>query len=320
MSNKLTDSSKGNRLREYHEVLLDMSLSAISALIAKTSIAPIERIKLLHQTQASNISVRTNKSKEMKGVWQTASSIYNNEGLLSFWRGNSATLLKYIPLQTLNFTFHSKLKRIFPKYDQNTNPWKMLLANLVKGALAGVMSISIVYPLDTIRTKMAADLGKDSSTREFIGLLDATKKIYSRGGITSFYTGYMLSLLGTAIYRGFYFGIYETAMKQKVHDESNWRLMYSFAFAQLSTNFSGMIVYPIDTIRRNLVVQAAKSDSDRKVVNDRGFVECARRIYSERGVRGLYAGCLINIIRGSGSSLVMVLYDNLKKATNVGHH
>lgn len=319
MPGNTSGNSSGERksLKEIEEIILDVVISGGSALVAKTVIAPIERMKLMHQTQASNVSIRTQQHRQMTGIFQTIKDIVQHQGFFALWRGHSATLLKYIPLQVLTFTFHSKLKRLFPKYDPQKHPLKMFLSNLAKGAIAGVLAITIVYPLDTVRTKMAADLGRTAASREFTGFRDSVAKIYRQGGFTSFYTAYPYSLLGTSLYRGFYFGLYETAMK--FYGQGDNKVYYSMLCAQVSTNVAGLLIYPIDTVRRNLVLQAAKTEKDQQVVNDKTFSACARRLYSERGIRGLYAGCLINIIRGSGSSILLFMYDTIKSAIKPEH-
>ena len=308
---------KSKTWKESQEVALDVAISAVSAMAAKTLIAPVERLKLLFQTRASNVAVLANQSQQLQGIFPTIRYIVQTEGVLSFWRGHFATLLKYIPMQVLNFTFHAKLDRIFPKYDVTTNPYLDLASNLAKGSLAGMSSIAIVYPLDNIRTKMASDLGKSFAEREFSGFTDCVRKMYLRGGARSFYTAFQYSLFSAGLYRGFYFGLYQTAMKAA--DPKEGKIWYSLVFAQLSTNLAGFIVYPIDTVRRNLVVQAAKTEESRKLVSDKTFTACARRLYRERGIQGLYAGCLINVLRGAGGSLVLVFYNDLKgraKRTN----
>ena len=301
-----------SRRRELREVALDVSLSGLSAVVSKTAVAPFERVKLVLQTQASNQAILSKESSKYTGIVDCFMRVLHEQGLWSFWRGNSATLLKYAPLQIMNFTLYSKLKRMFPKVDPSTDRLRFVLSNLAKGAIAGGASILIVYPLDYIRTKMAADLGKKPEQREFTGFSDCAKKVHRKGGLASFYTAFPLSLASVMVYRGIYFGFFDSLMQ----DGQQKSLWWSFIFAQLSTNTAGLVVYPVDTVRRNLVVQSAKGGQH---LNDGGALQCARRLYAENGIKGLYAGCLINLMRGFGSSLVLVIYDTLKKQAAATH-
>jgi solute carrier family 25 (adenine nucleotide translocator) protein 4/5/6/31 len=46
------------------------------------------------------------------------------------------------------------------------------LGNMASGGAAGACSLLFVYPLDFARTRLAADVGKGTETREFNGLVD----------------------------------------------------------------------------------------------------------------------------------------------------
>ena len=307
------DSKKKRKQpREASVILLDALVSGASAVIAKTLVAPFERVKLVLQTQSSNIEIRTSSTKEYNGIINAFWRITKEQGVLSFWRGHLATLLKYVPLQALNFTLHSKLKRLGGDYDPKLHPFKFFATNMLRGGVSGGLAIMIVYPLDYIKTKMATDLGKRIEDREFKGFTDCVKKIMRQGGIQSFYTAFPMSLLGVITYRAIYFGFYETGMRYNKDKKKN--IWWSFFYAQLSTNSAGLAVYPLDTVRRNLVLQSAKTSEEKKVLQDSSILACGRRIYREKGIRGLYAGCLINLMRGFGSSLVLVLYDQMKGA------
>ena len=71
----------------------------ISGCISKTVTAPIDRVKLLMQTQRTNTQV----SQKYTSSLECMNRIYVEEGPLSFWRGNGANLIKHFPNQASNF-------------------------------------------------------------------------------------------------------------------------------------------------------------------------------------------------------------------------
>mmetsp|Transcript_149027 Transcript_149027/g.211727 ORF Transcript_149027/g.211727 Transcript_149027/m.211727 type:complete len:92 (+) Transcript_149027:391-666(+) len=81
------------------------------------------------------------------------------------------------------------------------------------GGSAGAVGLTVVYPLDFVRTRLAADLGKEGPDREYQGLLDCAKKIYSTDGFTGLYRGYLISVVGIFVYRAFYFGGYDSGKR-----------------------------------------------------------------------------------------------------------
>lgn len=86
--------------------------------------------------------------------------------------------------------------------------------------------------------------------------------------------------------------------------------MAKFAFAQFVTSSSETLAYPLDTIRRRLMMESGKAQSERKY---QGTFDCATKILREERLTGFFKGNLSNFWRSIGSSLVLVLYDELQK-------
>lgn len=170
----------------------------------------------------------------------------------------------------------SSLQAMFPKYDPQTQFWQFFGSNMAAGGLAGAASLLIVYPLDFARTRLAADLGKEGA-REFNGLVDCLTKVAKSGGPMALYQGFGVSVQGIIVYRGAYFGLYDTAKGSLFKDEKNAGLLYRWMIAQAVTAAAGIISYPFDTIRRRLMMQAG----GKKMYN--GTVDCFTKILQNEG-------------------------------------
>ena len=83
-------------------------LSGTAAAISKTSAAPIERVKLLLQNQ-NELLKQGKLSAGYNGVKDCVSRTLKHEGLVSFWRGNFASVVRYFPQQALNFGFKDQV-------------------------------------------------------------------------------------------------------------------------------------------------------------------------------------------------------------------
>merc|ERR1712201_14459 len=75
-------------------------------------------------------------------------------------------------------------------------------------------SLCFVYSLDYARTRLANDAksGKKGGERQYNGLIDVYRKTLATDGIQGLYRGFVISCVGIVIYRGFYFGLYDTIM------------------------------------------------------------------------------------------------------------
>merc|ERR1712097_19234 len=128
-----------------------------------------------------------------------------------FWDGNATNCIRYFPTQAFNLAFKDAFKSMFPKYNPKTEFLSFFGANLVSGGLAAASSMTIVYPLDYARTRLASDVGSGKKT--FSGLFDCIQKT-AKGpaGVMGLYNGFGVSVAGIIAYRGVQFGTFDTIM------------------------------------------------------------------------------------------------------------
>lgn len=243
-----------------------------------------------------------------RGIADCFIRVAREQGFISFWRGNLANVIRYFPTQAFNFAFKDTIKNIFPRYNPSTDFWKFFATNMASGGAAGAMSLAIVYPLDFARTRLAADVGAGKASREFTGLADCLKKVASKGGPLALYKGFGVSVQGIIVYRGAYFGLYDTAKGMLFEDEKKANFFARWAVAQTVTAMAGVISYPFDTVRRRLMMQAGSKD-----IMYKGTIDCWGKIFKNEGPKAFFKGALSNVMRGAGGALVLVLYDELKK-------
>lgn len=292
------------------DFLIDFALGGISGAVAKTCTAPIERVKLLIQTQDANPKIISGEIARYTGIGNCFTRVYQEQGLGAFWRGNFTNVLRYFPTQAFNFAFKDTIKNIFPKVSPKENFALFFAINIASGGLAGAGSLTIVYPLDYARTRLASDVGKE---RVFNGLADCIKKTAAGpSGVKGLYNGFGVSVIGIIPYRGAYFGIFDTmkAMNPYKDDRGMAGIASSFACAQTAAIMAGYASYPFDTVRRRLQMQSEKPVEE-WVYKSTG--DCFSKIMKEEGVTALFKGAGANALRTVGSAMVLVLYDQLKK-------
>uniref|UniRef100_A0A1B6DAI9 ADP/ATP translocase n=1 Tax=Clastoptera arizonana TaxID=38151 RepID=A0A1B6DAI9_9HEMI len=285
----------------------DFVAGGVAAAISKTTVAPIERVKLLLQVQ--HISKQIPPEQRYKGMVDCFIRIPKEQGVVAYWRGNFANVIRYFPTQALNFAFKDKYKQVFlGGVDKNTQFWRYFAGNLASGGAAGATSLCFVYPLDFARTRLAADVGKGSGQREFKGLGDCLSKIFKSDGMVGLYRGFGVSVQGIIIYRASYFGCFDTA-KGMLPDPKNAGFLLSWAIAQVVTTVAGIVSYPFDTVRRRMMMQSGRAKSE---VIYTSTANCWATIMKQEGSGAFFKGAFSNVLRGTGGALVLVLYDEIK--------
>lgn len=302
-------SSNANKTNDKKQssFILDFLLGGVAGAIGKTSTAPLERAKLLLQSQHTMSSLQVKYS----GLTDCLSTLVRNEGFMALWRGNTINVVRYFPNQALSFALKDTFKNIFPKFNSETNFYKFFFINCLSGGLAGAISLLILHPIDAVRTRLATDNKVKDGHRKFNGTIDCLQKCYKyEGGIRGIYPGLMVSIVGIFQYRALYFGGYDT-FKGRFMTEKNNFFQKWFA-AQIITIIAGFCCYPLDTVKRRIIVQSGE-----KHKLYRNSFHCFSLMYKEEGIRGYFKGFSANLIRNLGSSLVLILYDEFQKIAGV---
>merc|ERR1712149_122474 len=152
----------------------NFALSGAAAVISKTAAAPIERVKLLVQNQDEMIKMGR-LDKPYSGV-----------------------------IDCTMRTFKAKKDEGYAS---------KFAKNIASGGAAGALSLCFVYSLDYARTRLANDTKsskKGGGERQFNGLIDVYTKTLKTDGIQGLYRGFVISCVGIVVYRGCYFGFYDT--------------------------------------------------------------------------------------------------------------
>jgi len=281
-------------------------LSGCAAVTSKTIAAPIERVKMVVQNCDEMVKQGVLK-KPFNGITDTTQWIMKNEGVGAFWRSNFTNCLRYFPTQALNFAFKDAVKKVpfFAKNKVDGN-FTRLAKNVTAGGLAGGGSLCFVYSLDYARTRLANDMkaaGSDTK-RKFTGLLDVYKQTIKADGIAGLYRGFVISFVGIFVYRGFYFGLYDTIMPML---GENAGLGVSFVVGYGVTVAAGLASYPIDTIRRRMMMTSGTGTAYS------GSIDCAAQILKQEGVKSFFKGAGANILRGVAGAGVLAGFDVFKR-------
>jgi len=302
-----TMSSQGQKKGDVTSFFIDFLMGGVSAAVSKTAAAPIERVKLLIQNQDEMIK-SGRLTEPYKGIVDCFRRVVTEEGFVNLWRGNTANVIRYFPTQALNFAFKDQFKRMFGYNKDKDGYWKWFAGNLASGGAAGACSLAFVYSLDYARTRLANDnkSAKKGGSRQFNGLLDVYKKTLASDGIAGLYRGFTISCVGIIVYRGLYFGLYDSIKPVVLTGNMKDSFLGSFLLGWSITIGAGLASYPIDTIRRRMMMTSGEA------VKYKSSVDALRQIMAKEGVASLFKGAGANILRAIAGAGVLAGYDWLQ--------
>ena len=140
----------------------------LAACVAKTMVAPLDRVKILFQ--ASNPQFQ-----KYTGSWAGAVAairdIYRADGSRGLFRGHSATLLRIFPYGGIKFLAYEQVRAVVIRNKEQETPSRRFMA----GSVAGCMSVFATYPLEVIRVRLAWE----TKTGERVTVRDICRTIYN---------------------------------------------------------------------------------------------------------------------------------------------
>merc|ERR1712034_10264 len=267
-------------------------LSGVAAGVSKTAAAPIERVKLLVQNQDEMIK-QGRLDKPYNGVIDCTTRVLKTEGVYPFWRGNLANVLRYFPTQALNFAFKDSIKAVF-KTPKDAPSYMKFGTNIASGGAAGTMSLLL-----------ANDAKGKGGERQFNGLVDVYVKTLKSDGIQGLYRGFTISAVGIFIYRGMYFGLYDTLKPLLLGADAGVGISFLLGWAVTVT--AGLMSYPIDTVRRRMMMTSGGG------VKYKGSMDCFMTVMKNEGFMSLMKGAGANILRGVAGAGVLAGFDKFQQ-------
>ncbi|EPS61182.1 hypothetical protein M569_13615, partial [Genlisea aurea] len=281
----------------------------IAGAFSKTCTAPLARLTILFQVQGMHTDVAT---MGKNSIWREALRIVNEEGFRAFWKGNLVTIAHRLPYSSISFYAYEQYKsflKSLPGLDgHEANPGSDIFVHFVCGGLAGMTAASATYPLDLVRTRLAAQ----RKTIYYQGIRHAVHTISREEGFLGLYKGLGATLLGVGPSIAISFSVYETLRtywRQSRPNDST--VVVSLTCGSLSGIASSTATFPLDLVRRRMQLEGA---AGRARVYNTGLFGAFRHIVRTEGLRGLYRGILpeyYKVVPGVG--IVFMTYETLKK-------
>ncbi|XP_060691334.1 protein kinase, cAMP-dependent, regulatory, type II, alpha A isoform X2 [Hemiscyllium ocellatum] len=193
-----------------------------------------------------------------------------------------------------------------PGSPQVINPVK----NFFAGGFGGMCLVFTGHPLDTIKVRLQTQPKPlPGQAPMFKGTIDCFYKTLVREGVRGLYKGMAAPIIGVAPMFAvcfFGFGLGKKLQQKNIEDVLTYPQL--FAAGMLSGVFTTVIMAPGERIKCLLQIQAATGEKKYA-----GPLDCAKQIYKASGIRGIYKGTVLTLMRDvPASGMYFMTYEWLK--------
>ena len=195
-----------------------------------------------------------------------------------------------------------------PSVKARLNPGDYFVAS----GVAGLLTQIVTNPIWVLKTRI---LSSDRSAQgAYPGMLSGARRLFRSEGITGFYRGLSVSMLGVS-HGAVQFAVYEPAKrmyfgqrrKRGESQENKMTTESTILISSLAKLVAGAVTYPQQVLRSRM----QNYDADERF--GRGFRQVVGRIWREEGIRGFYRGLMTGVVRVLPATWVTFLvYENTK--------
>lgn len=168
----------------------------------KTATAPLSRITILFQVNASSTQCATHGSR--KSILAVLKHIVKEEGVLSLWRGNFTAVIHRFPYSAINFSTYESMKKIFAVPDPRGSVCQQrknegAFTRFFCGSCSAALACITCYPLDLVKTRLAVGASTDSSINSSSQgrgskIIGVVRQVVREEGLSGLYRGLPVTL------------------------------------------------------------------------------------------------------------------------------
>lgn len=263
-----------------HKFIKNFVVGGFAGGISRTITSPLEITKMLQQNYPNDYG--------KKGTLSIVKEVYKNNGLKALFKGNFTNCLRIVPQNATQLAFYNYFREIMdkniPEY-KNTN-------SFFAGSFAGIISYSIIYPLETARSKLSVDIS--GANKQYNSLWSTLRYSAQTNGFKSLYNGWLISSIGMIPYQGITFSTY-SYIREKYNPDNN--KLINLPIGSFASLCAVTATYPCDVIKRKYHLSGELGNAQYN-----SYKALFKSMYRESGVRGFYRGiipCYLKMIPSS---------------------
>lgn len=276
----------------FADVVNTLICGSISGALSATITAPLERLKVVHQTKYKY----TKPPSILFGLME----IVKQKGFHELFRGNSISIAMSLIENGLRFLIIDFCKNHFEDEQGTIDPHKYILI----GFITTMVSSAIVFPLQVVKVRIiVSDLQEHK-------VYNKIKTILNNNGVKGFYAGmvpHMLTVLPAGTMNVFFYNLLKKYFVLE-EDKMNPKVTKFMMIGGSAGLITGTITYPLNLITSRLI-NASRNINVPKI----SFMKMVIQTYKSEGLGGFFKGYAASIVRMIlGSGITNSSYEHLK--------
>ncbi|TMW54376.1 hypothetical protein DOY81_000555 [Sarcophaga bullata] len=320
--------------------LQQVASACTGAMLTATFMTPLDVVKTRLQAQQSQMSNKcflycnglmdhlcpcdskfpnAKPAPHLNGTIDAFIKISRSEGLGSLWSGLSPTLVSALPSTVIYFVAYEQFKEKFLQIHYNYlaevkgtprgRDVPSFIA-LLSGVTARVCAVTVVSPVELIRTKM------QSEKMTYAQITSAAQKVVQTQGILGLWRGLPPTILRDVPFSGIYWTCYEAIKSHFNVCEPSFG--FSFMAGATSGSIAATLTTPFDVIKTHEQIEFGEkvifTDKPASNLPKRSVTTRLASIYSVSGIRGIFAGLGPRLFKVAPACAIMISTFEYSKA------
>ena len=248
-----------------HAVYAELFSGAMAGGVSRTATAPIDRVK--------NVKIVQTRGAKFHGVLHSVRVMAEEDGVRSLWRGNGANVMKGAAETAVRFMVYDRVKVLLGAEERRDGKEISSVHRLFAGAVAGLAGQGPIYPLETIKTRLAT-----AKTGVYRGMGDAARSMY-REDWRLFFRGMSPSMIGIAPNVAIMF-VARDEVQRRVQAYSGGKHKEGVIFFSgvIASIIASSVTYPLVVMRTRLQAHGLHDHAE----EFHGLRDCIRKTWKVR--------------------------------------
>lgn len=256
-----------------NETIKDVLASIVGSTACVYTGQPFDTVKVRMQVQPD----------EFSGPIQCFRKTFQGEGIYSLWKGTMPALTGALSENMMAFGLNGHINRLFSSWTNKGDYISPEFENVLSGAITGFCTAFVLCPADVVKCR--AQLNRAQGGNGRVG--DIMRALLKDSGPKGLYRGFGIQIYRDIPFYAFFFGTYDFSCKMFKKHTSLPDTTAFFISGGLAGQMAWVASLPMDTIKS--VIQTAPEP--------RGIMPVANEIIKKRGIRGLFNGVEVAVIR-----------------------